>query len=87
MSQDNANNKPKSVIQPAPNGMSIEDFKEYQKQLAQPASQTQPTQYDQNGNAIFPETDVIGQPNKSRGIIGLVGGSEAGKIQTQKNKL
>src|SRR6476661_1517909 len=83
-SNNNNNNNDDASIpqtgqqQPQP---AYEEFQELQKQQAQPASKTQPTQYDENGNAIFPQTDNLGNPNKSRGVIGVGTTSGGGKEQ------
>jgi hypothetical protein len=59
------------------------EFEKLQQQNTQPASLTQPVQYDQQGNAVFPQQDNLGNPNKSRGIIG--GGNQQQQSQVPES--
>lgn len=84
MSQQDNNNNNNNNQNNVP--QTFEEFQELQKQQARPASQLQQTQYDDKGNAIFPSQDTIGQPNKSRGVIGVKQGNDAGVETNKQNK-
>jgi hypothetical protein len=64
----------------------FEQFQQLQQQQQQPASQTVGVTYDQNGNAVFPQIDTIGNDNRSRGIIGTVPQGQGQNNQQQQQQ-